>query len=182
MTKKDVQYWLNEASKYIEDGNIWLALNAYNSALKIESDNPDLLVARCALLLEVGSIDRALEAAEKVLKIDPTNVDSRYYKGLILYRGGDVEKAFRVLDEANKLDPTDVRVLILMGVLSGKMGMIEEGKEFCSIAKQINPDYTDRLLHGLLGMVEGDAEKSRSNFEAAGRILSKKYREKEEFR
>jgi hypothetical protein len=69
-----------------------------------------------------------------------------------------------------------------MGLLAGKMGMMEEGREFCAVAKKVDPEYTDRLLRGLLGIVEGDGDRARSDLRNVGRRFLEKREEKKKFR
>ncbi len=155
-------------------------MDALNNALQIEPNDPNLLLSRGAMLVELGSLNEAFDAIQKSLSFDSTIDDSWYYKGVIHYRKKEYEESLDAFKEANKLNPVNARNLVHMGIVFSNLGMTDKGRESCQLAKKIDPIYTEHLLQGLLGIVKGNVEQANSGFNEATKRLIEKHKENEE--
>lgn len=89
-----------------QQGDSVVALDYYDRALAIDPEDPELVLDRGTLLLDMGRVDEARAAFARVIELDPDNARAQLLAGMAAYREGDHAAATPYLDRAGELDPS----------------------------------------------------------------------------
>lgn len=89
-----------------KQGDPAAALAYYDRVLALEPDDPEVLLDRGSVLLQVGRVDEARQAFARVIELEPDNGRAQLFAGMAAYRAGDHEGAKPYLAKAGELDPT----------------------------------------------------------------------------
>jgi cytochrome c-type biogenesis protein CcmH/NrfG len=102
--KKDPQNlhaWIQLGNHYFDDGKPREAIRAYEGALSIKADNPDVLTDMGIMYRQLGDFERAAEIFAQASKINPLHEQSRFNLGVVLFfdlnRKDEARKAWREL-------------------------------------------------------------------------------------
>lgn len=79
----NLQAWITLGDNYFDAHNPQKAVQAYEKALEINPDNPDVLTDQGVMLRELGFFDRALSNFEKANKINPQHLQSLFNQGIV---------------------------------------------------------------------------------------------------
>lgn len=104
-TRSAVSY-AAEATDLYWQGQLTEAIAAYQQALNLEPDQPDLYVELARLLIFRGRPERGVEMAEEALRLDPENARAWAVLCLAYDWMGLPDEALSVCQEAISLDPT----------------------------------------------------------------------------
>ena len=103
-------------------GNAWIqaedpdsALEAFNGALKIAPDAPELLLDRATAHLLLENYDEAIEDLDAVLLRVPGSGDAYQMRGEAWLAKGEPQKAMDDITAAMTVDPENVDTLVLRG-------------------------------------------------------------------
>lgn len=121
-------------------GRMEEAIELYNRALEINSDDYDSLRQKGVSLSELGKQEEAIEWIDRALKINPNDYLSLREKGVILSRMGKIEEAIKFFDCAFKINPDDYSILGDKGVALNKIGKHKEAIACFDHILEINPD------------------------------------------
>jgi cytochrome c-type biogenesis protein CcmH/NrfG len=80
---KNLNAWISLGNDYFDTEQAQKAINAYNKALEIEPNNPNVLTDQGVMFRKVGWYDKALANFEKANKIDPNHLQSLYNAGIV---------------------------------------------------------------------------------------------------
>ncbi|HXE97323.1 MAG TPA: tetratricopeptide repeat protein [Dongiaceae bacterium] len=80
---KNLNAWISLGNDYFDTEQAQKAINAYNKALEIEPNNPNVLTDQGVMFRKVGWYDKALANFEKANKIDPNHLQSIYNTGIV---------------------------------------------------------------------------------------------------
>ncbi len=80
---KNLNAWISLGNDYFDTEQSQKAINAYNKALEIEPNNPNVLTDQGVMFRKVGWYDKALANFEKAIKIDPNHLQSLYNAGIV---------------------------------------------------------------------------------------------------
>lgn len=97
--------YLAEGDALAKQGDYNKAIRAYSTALEIQADDKNCLVARSKCHLKLGDADSALKDAEQSLKEGHDFVKGLFQKAEALYAMGDFEFALVHYHRGNKLRP-----------------------------------------------------------------------------
>lgn len=80
---KNLNAWISLGNDYFDTEQAQKAINAYNKALEIQPNNPNVLTDQGVMFRKVGWYDKALLNFEKAQKIDPRHVQSLFNTGIV---------------------------------------------------------------------------------------------------
>lgn len=131
--------YYNLGGAYEKEGNYSKAIEAYQSAIDIDSKHADAYFGMAVALFKIGQVDKAIAAQKEALSISPDNPEylenlANYY--MTLKRWKD---AAPVLAKAIKLNPGNVSQYRLQGDLFSSTGNYEQSVVSYNKALEINP-------------------------------------------
>jgi tetratricopeptide (TPR) repeat protein len=130
------------------EGDLQKALEFYERAVELDSDNVDAWVGLVPLYLwfiDPPDLTRARSAAELALTLDPTNSNAHFRLGSVLYHEGKRKEAMQSAYKALELNPKNATVL---GALAGEaveQGDLELAIEYGRRAISLDPLYITGL-------------------------------------
>ena len=80
---KNLNAWISLGNDYFDTEQSQKSINAYNKALEIEPNNPNILTDQGVMFRKIGWYDKALANFEKANKIDPNHLQSLYNAGIV---------------------------------------------------------------------------------------------------
>jgi tetratricopeptide (TPR) repeat protein len=116
------------------------AIDAYETAIAAQPDNPDLLYNAAQLYLQVGDTAEAIDCLSDFVAIDPTDFEVVFQLGVIYLEGGtftDNQKAKELFGNATERFPDNPVIWTNYGVALIRTGQTEEGKEAIEKAKAL---------------------------------------------
>jgi len=127
---KDLAAWVKLGNIYSKHHQYREAIEAYNQALFIQPNDPDIRTNLGLMLRGLGDDDGAIEEFKKAAQDDPEHANSRYYLGLILLQNKkNIQEGIKAWEHYLKVEPkgqraNQVRVEIerLKGVTAGDKG------------------------------------------------------------
>ncbi|MDJ1492956.1 tetratricopeptide repeat protein [Cytophagaceae bacterium DM2B3-1] len=132
----------NLAIQKAEEGKLEEALDYYNQALNLSSNNAEILYNRAMLLQDMGEWEEAMDDYDLSLFINPKNVDCLVARASLKEDLGYHEKALEDLAEALRLEPENTTALNNRGYLYRSLGRLEESLQDLHKANQIDPEDT----------------------------------------
>jgi tetratricopeptide (TPR) repeat protein len=108
-----VAYRLRQADLVREEGNLARAYEYLDPLLKVNPNDPRLIMALARLYTDAKEHQRAAELYRRALEIDPNNLDA--YKGAVgaALSLNKIDEAQAMLDQAISLDPQNPRLYAL---------------------------------------------------------------------
>jgi cytochrome c-type biogenesis protein CcmH/NrfG len=98
---QDPQAWIQLGNRHFDDDKPREAIRAYEHALSIKGDNPDVLTDMGIMYRHLGDFERAAEIFTQASKIDSRHEQSRFNLGVVLFfdldRKAEARKAWREL-------------------------------------------------------------------------------------
>ena len=98
---QDLRTWIQLGNHYFDDGKPREAIRAYERALSIKADNPDVLTDMGIMHRQLGEFERAAEIFAQASKINPLHEQSRFNLGVVLFfdlkRKDEARKVWRAL-------------------------------------------------------------------------------------
>ncbi|MDD4953238.1 MAG: tetratricopeptide repeat protein [Desulfovibrionaceae bacterium] len=149
------------AEALIRQGNPELAFVQYNKAILKDPDNPDLRVAKGALLLSRNLDDMALREFRQVLETHPDHALANECAGAVYFRSGLAKEARAHLLRALESDPGLWKTHDLLGILHNQHGeydqAVSEFKTALSLNPAPNPGHAETLNNlGLSHIMRGE--------------------------
>jgi len=140
---KQAQRLVDDGNKLLDDGKWDEARAAYESALRVDSQNADAYIGLGDVYMGTGKWKEALDAYKKAVTIAPRSADAQYALGDAYNRMGMHGDAFAPLVKATQLDPTFAEAFYGIGYayLSGEQ--YEKSLSFLKRAISLKPDYDD---------------------------------------
>jgi tetratricopeptide (TPR) repeat protein len=87
------------------------ALDLYNKALKLDSENPRLLYSKGLALLELEEYNNAIKIFSELLNSYPEDTKILYSKGFALAEIEEYDESLEIFNELLKLDPENINAL-----------------------------------------------------------------------
>jgi len=103
----DVKGWVALGDAYFDSEQREKAVEAYDRALQLEPNNPDVLTDQGVMYRELGTFDKALANFEKASTINPRHLPSLLDMG-VLYAEDlhDPDKAIKSWNRVIRIDPS----------------------------------------------------------------------------
>ncbi len=103
----NVDAWIHLGNLYFDSENIDGAIGAYEKALEITPDNPDVLTDLGVMYRRHGEPEKAVETFSKAISIEPAHAVSRFNKGVVLMHDlNDPNGAIEAWEELLRINPT----------------------------------------------------------------------------
>lgn len=80
---KNLQAWITLGNDYFDANNPQKSVQAYEKALELDPNNPNVLTDQGIMFRALGFFDRALANFEKANKINPTHLQSLYNQAIV---------------------------------------------------------------------------------------------------
>jgi len=103
---QNYNYWLAQAINLANLNRLDQALNATDSALQLDPENPAALSLKATITFEVGNYTAALESFKKLSELDPTNFDHLFNQGVTYVALKDLANAAISFEKASLSDPS----------------------------------------------------------------------------
>ena len=116
------------------------ALEALNKADAAAPDNPDLLLLRAGIRLELGQKDQALADVERVLVARPDAPDALRLRAVLLFDSKKLDAAVADLEKLHQLDPKDEPVLLELAMVYQAQKKYDKAVEVYSGVLRQHPD------------------------------------------
>ena len=149
LAKLMVAYRLRQADMIREQGDLATAYEFLEPMLKVNPEDPRLLLALARLYGDAEEHDRAAAIYDRVLAVDPENIDA--YKGAVgaQIAKQDFESAERRLNTALELDPSNPRLYALGGRLARIRGQDGRALQFFRQALALDAQRDESDLGGI---------------------------------
>jgi tetratricopeptide (TPR) repeat protein len=128
-----------------------MALQAFETALRLEPRSLPALVNASMAYVRLGDRGKAEESLEKALKIEPENAEANFNMGLLKAETNDLAAAEQCLRKALKADPKMAEAAYNLGILLSKTN-IDEAIHWCRRAYELQsnrPTYGYTLAYFL---------------------------------
>ena len=117
---QDLHAWIQLGNQYFDGNKPRDAIRAYERALSINADNPDVLTDLGIMYRQIGEFERAAERFAQAGKVNPLHEQSRFNLGVVLFfdlnRKDEARKAWRSLlsinPEAKTPDGALLRIML----------------------------------------------------------------------
>jgi tetratricopeptide (TPR) repeat protein len=102
----DVKSWIALGNEYFDSQQREKAVAAYDRALKLQPDNPDVLTDQGVMYRELGQYDKAVANFKKANSINPKHLQSLLDLGVVYGRDlKDYDKAMEAFNQIIKIAP-----------------------------------------------------------------------------
>lgn len=159
-----------EGELLMQDDAVIDALNLYDSALKAEPDDAELLYARSLLHERMNRFELAEVDLRKMIALNP--VDSRALNALgymLTMHTTRFDEAAKLIGKAYELDPNEPAILDSLGWVQFKLGNAKDALPLLQKAYGIFPDAEVAAHLAEVLWTLGDKEKARSLIDAAAK-------------
>jgi tetratricopeptide (TPR) repeat protein len=134
------QDYYQSGNARLEQGQYQDALIAYDTALQLSPQVPEVLQAKAVALLRLNHLTEALQACEESLRLRPDFVEAWHLKAGILKEQKKFEEAIICCTESLGLRPDFAEAWHLRATILLKQKKFHEAIESCEKALQLNPD------------------------------------------
>jgi tetratricopeptide (TPR) repeat protein len=110
----------------LQMGDEPLASAAFNRAMELDRENPDLWVAIARFRANTGDQAGATNAVDRAVKLDPNNIRALQYRGELLRFQFGLGAAIPWFERALQIDPNDVPLLTEYAATLGDMGRMTD--------------------------------------------------------
>lgn len=101
------QAWIHLGNNYYNSSEPMKAIEAYDKALEIDGNDPDVLTDQGTMYRRVGWFDKAVNNYTKANEINPQHLNSLFNLGVVYSQNlGDKENADKVWNRYLELNPT----------------------------------------------------------------------------
>lgn len=97
--------WYDKGFALNKQGNYPEAINAFDQAIKFDSDHANAWTMKGNALGRLGNYPEAINAFDQATKINPNHENAWYNKGYALSQLGNYAKAINAFDEVLKINP-----------------------------------------------------------------------------
>jgi tetratricopeptide (TPR) repeat protein len=161
---------INLGFAYKTEGSIDMAIEPWQSALRIE---PDPITHHYLALAysSKGMIDNSIEHLESALLIDPLFADAHRNLGVAYKAKGLTDRGIEHYLIALRIRPNDAESHYNLGIAFVSKGLVSRALEHFQAAIRINPDYAN--AHNNLGMLyksQGHFNMAIKHYQAALRL------------
>ena len=164
----------NLAVQNQKKNNFEVAINYYNSILKVKPDHFNSILSLGSLLLQIKKFVLAKPLLEKAIQIDPNFVIAHNNLGLTLKELGEPFKAISCFEKAIQIDPNFSISHNNLGTSFKEIGELQKAIVCYEKAIKINPDYLNAYNNlGLIFMELEDYQKALGYYEKAIEINPK---------
>lgn len=159
-----------EGDILLQAGALIEALSLYDSSLKVEPENAELLYARSLLHERMNRFELAEADLRKIISRDANDARALNALGYMLtLHSTRIDEAAKLIARAHELDPHDPAILDSLGWVQFKLGKPGEALPLLKKAHAIYPDPEISAHLGEVLWALGEKEQARSLLEAASK-------------
>lgn len=161
--KTNPDWYLERAKCYQAMGETKKAVPDLNSALELDPQFAEALVARASALQKLGDFGKAIADLSTLISVDPKNAEYHQRKGLLLAEGKQYDEALESFDKALVLNPKDVQSATGKAQVFRAKTNLEQALKSADAAIAINPNYSSALFEkGMILIEKGELAKAGS--------------------
>ncbi len=123
-----VRFWLNHAGRLMEEGEEKSAADCISEALKIEPNNPFLLLNLAKMQLRAGNPRKAAKTAQKLAELRPESAEAYAIAAVGMYDGSWYKKALPEFRKAYELGWREFDFLISYADAAEANGQLREAE------------------------------------------------------
>jgi len=117
------------------------ALQYYNGALEVESNNIQVLHAKAYFLQNNGEISEAQKLYKKIIQLDRNYMDAPLNSGILYLEQDSINQAFEQFNILVENVPQNPMGYYYRGICHEQLGRIEAAQEDYNNALRLNPNY-----------------------------------------
>ena len=101
------QAWVQLGHRYFDTKNPMKAIEAYDKALAIDGNDPDVLTDQAIMFRQLGWYEKAIETFQQANRLNPEHVNSLFNMGIVYMQDlGENEKAIEAFNRFLELVPS----------------------------------------------------------------------------
>jgi tetratricopeptide (TPR) repeat protein len=140
MAGRNADEWLAMALEYEAEGKTRAqAIDAYDRALCVDPQRPEVLINCGTLYYEDGNLEKASEYFRRALQLDAENALAHFNLGSVLEEVGEVEAARQHLRQAVRLDPNYPDAHYNLAFVCEKLGADAEARQHWQAYVRLDP-------------------------------------------
>jgi tetratricopeptide (TPR) repeat protein len=140
MAGPNADEWLATALEYEAEGKTRKqAIDAYDRALSVDPQRPDVLINCGTLYYEDGNLKKAAEYFRRALELDGENALAHFNLGSVLEETGEAEAARQHLRQAVLLDPGYPDAHYNLAFVCEKLGAYPEARQHWETYVRLDP-------------------------------------------
>jgi tetratricopeptide (TPR) repeat protein len=140
MAGRNADEWLATALEYEAEGKTRAqAIDAYDRALCVDPQRPEVLINCGTLYYEDGNLEKASEYFRRALQLDAENALAHFNLGSVLEEVGEVEAARQHLRQAVRLDPNYPDAHYNLAFVCEKLGADAEARQHWQAYVRLDP-------------------------------------------
>jgi tetratricopeptide (TPR) repeat protein len=147
----DASSWAARGDRFRDNGQLELALRAYERAIRQDRQNPEGWYGKGTILRARGNVEDALEAFERASEIDPSFIPGLLDAGELYAKRDQLDRALEFFERAKTERPNDPRPWIAIGGVHERRRKHEEARTAYEQATRIDPE--DAETWNSLGIV-----------------------------
>jgi tetratricopeptide (TPR) repeat protein len=109
--------WHNLGVIYSREGDEGAALDAFDEALKINSDHTPSLLARAESARKLGRLAQARKDYQRAVEREPTDPATRLRLASLLREAGDLDGSLEAVREVLRQNPSEARAYVELGLM-----------------------------------------------------------------
>jgi tetratricopeptide (TPR) repeat protein len=150
------------------------AANAYQHALRLRPDSPDLCCGLASALAALNRRDEAEDQYRRALRLQPGHADALAQLGLLLAERGRLDEAVALLRQATQARPDFAPAWQNLGVALAQQGKPEEAARALEEAVRVKPDYAEAFYNlGNVLQTMGRRDEALAKYREAARLRPK---------
>ena len=159
-----------EGELLVQDDALIEALGLYDTALKAQPDDSELLYARSLLHERMNRFELAEADLRKLIAIDANDARALNALGYMLtLHTNRIDEAAKLIARAHELEPNDPAILDSLGWVQFKQGKAKEALPLLQKAHTIYPDAEVAAHLGEVLWTLGEKDKARQLMESAAK-------------
>lgn len=141
--KSDENFYYNLGLIHDLQGNQGLAIDAYDSALKVQPHYIEALINKGSICNDIKKYSLAFDVLQKATQIRPDIPEGWSNLGIALNNLNLCQESLSAYCEAIKLNPNYYEAWSNKSVVLNRMGRLSESYLACNKALSLKPDYAD---------------------------------------
>ena len=140
------------------------ALLDFNSALKMDNDNPIIFFNRGTVFLNIGDTISALKDYERVNNLDERNALTYFNRAIIYGQLEENDIALALFNKVIEINPKNIYGYFNRGILHYKMDELDNAEDDFSKVIELFPDYIDAWVNrSIIRYEKGDTKGAESD-------------------
>jgi len=146
----EVKYATDLANVLSRQGKAAPALQAWENALKLCSDDIGLWHHLAEAHLALGNMDAAADAYRRALSLEPEHLALWCNLAAVLKRAGDLNAALEAWEKAARLGPGNAQVFSGLGAIHLELEQFERAQRFLEKACELTPEALEPRVNLIL--------------------------------